>query len=450
LHLPDAVVVTTGQQPGLFTGPLYAIHKALSARALARRLERQWRRPVVPLFWLAGDDHDVREAGIARWLDDQQRLVSWRLPDRAPDAPQQPMFRERLHGAGEGVTLMRSTLPPGPARDATTEWLGRHFRDGTTMQAACGGALAELLDPFGIVCFDPTHQAFKAAQIPLLRNALQRAAELDAALAALPDAGTGISAGNGETLVFIETRAGRDRLVIEGDAFHARRSGDRYTRDALDRLLETEPERFSANVLLRPVVESALLPTVAYLGGPAEYRYQTTQAAVLYPLLGVTPQRPVRRWSGSVVEPWADRLLERLHLEADRIVHDDGRVGRGILRRDLPDDAVTAFDALRGAVDRAEPALRRTGNGIDPVLDRSVTGRFDRIRQTLDALERSFERHLKKRDDIAYAQYARLRAGLLPDGTLQERVLTAATWLGRYDRVWIDAVADATEAWCAA
>ncbi|MBA3894509.1 MAG: bacillithiol biosynthesis BshC, partial [Gemmatimonadales bacterium] len=110
LREPGALAVTSGQQPGLFTGPLYTIHKALSTAALARVLERQWGRTVVPIFWIAGDDHDFAEASVASWLADDGTLASASLPPRPPDAPLTPMYRQPL---GEAVAGALEALGSG-------------------------------------------------------------------------------------------------------------------------------------------------------------------------------------------------------------------------------------------------------------------------------------------------------------------------------------------------
>lgn len=446
LHQPGALVVTTGQQPGLFTGPLYTVHKALSAAALARVLEHRWRRPVVPVFWLAGDDHDFAEASTASWTDTSGALVDWSLPSRPASAPQLPMSAERLPAeVADGLMLLEQSLPAGRSRDATLAWLRRHYVPGTTLQAAFGGAVAELVARFGVVCFDPTHAAAKQAQIPLLTVALHRAAELDRALAALPDAGIG--AGEGATLVFVMTAAGRDRLLIDGEAFRARRSGERFSRRQLEQLLEHEPERFSANVLLRPVVESALLPTVAYVAGPGELRYLQAQSSALYPLFDVPRQTPLPRWSGTVIERWAERLLARLHLDVDAVLEDDGRVARAVLERDFPGDARQAIDALRRQIAQSGSVIAAAGKRIDPVLDRAVKGRVQRLDLVSEDLEKVFLRHLRKRDTIAHVQYVRLAEGLRPHGQPQERVLTAATFLGRYGDAWLNGVFESVSAW---
>src|SRR5207244_2809908 len=231
LRTPDALAVTTGQQPGLFTGPLYTVHKALSAVALARLLERRWQRPVVPVFWLAGDDHDFAEASSASWIAADGSLATAALPPRPADAPLTPMYRQVL---GEGVTTALQSLAEGmPAsefRDATLAWLERHYRPEATVAAAFAGAMAELLGPFGVLLFDSTHPAAKRAAAPHLVHALREARELDDDLDGWAEAkgvtakSSGITVGDGAALVMVEAGRGRDRLVQDGDAFVARRS----------------------------------------------------------------------------------------------------------------------------------------------------------------------------------------------------------------------------------
>lgn len=450
LQAPGALVVTTGQQPGLFTGPAYTVHKALAAAALAAALSARWQRPVVPLFWLAGDDHDFTEASTASWLDADGTLREWHLEPRDASAPQRSLSREILPSAIlSGLRVLEQSLPAGPDRDATLAWLRKHYVPGHTLHEACAGAVAELLAPFGVVCIDPTRVEFKRAQRPVLRQALEHAAELDAALAALPAADTGITAGEGATLVFYEGEAGRDRLLIDGPGFRGRRTGVQFSREEIFRELDAQPERFSANVLLRPVVEAALLPTVAYVAGPGEYRYLTRQAAALYPRLGVTPQRPVPRWSGTLIEPWADRLLDRLGLSADALLGDDGTVGRQVLRRDLPDEIPIALAQLRDAIQVTTNSLVAAGRTIDGVLARAIASRQRRLSTVADDLEHLLERHLRKRGDIGYAQYLRLRQALRPHGAPQERALSTPSFLARHGNAWPAAVRAATETWAA-
>jgi bacillithiol synthase len=182
---PRVLVVTTGQQPGLFTGPLYTIHKALSARALASELAARWQRPVVPVFWVAGDDHDFAEASVAQWLSSDGTLLTSILPERAADAPLVPIYREPLPAeAMAELDRLESAMPLGPARDQTMAWLRRHYRPGATLGSASAAALGELLSSLGIICLDGSHRAVKQLAAPLLLEAIERSSELERALVA--------------------------------------------------------------------------------------------------------------------------------------------------------------------------------------------------------------------------------------------------------------------------
>lgn len=449
LALPGAVVVTTGQQPGLFGGPMYALHKAVAAAALAAALERRWARPVVPVFWLAGDDHDWAEATRTAWWGGDEEVVSWALPAREATAPQRAMRDEPLplRDVDAARDHLAAALPAGAARDETLAWIDRHWRAGATIHSAYATGLAELLDRIGVAALDATHPAIKAAQRPLIEAALRQSDELDSALAVLPAAGTGIAAGDRATLVFLDAAAGRDRLIRTDDGVVTRRGGEHFRDAQILEMLATAPERFSANVLLRPVVEAALLPTAAYVAGPGELRYLTAQAAVLYPLLGVAPQAPVPRWGGAVVDAVADRLLERLDLEPGDVIADTGALGQAILHRDFPVAAARALAELGAAIRTAGVTLTVAGPAIDPVLDRAVAHRLTRLLAERDALQAVLERHHRRRVDTAWAQYQRLRRRLRPNEAPQERVIGIAGMLGRAGWGWLEAAQSAAAVW---
>ena len=455
LSEPGALAVTSGQQPGLFTGPLYTVHKALSTAALARLLERLWSRPVVPIFWIAGDDHDFAEASHTAWLGADGALLTGSLPPRPPEAPLTPMYRQPL---GDGVTAvlerLASTLPTSEFRDETLAWLGRHYRAEATVAGAFAGAMAELLAPAGIVCFDSSHPAAKALAAPLILRALEHAAAIDADLERRSEAlgetarTSGVMVGDGAALVMLEGQQGRDRLVAADGAFVTRRGRERFGLDELAAIAAAEPARLSPNVLLRPVVESALLPTVAYLGGPAELRYLGFTPPV-YERLGVQRQEPLPRWSGVLVEPRVDRVLEKFGIELTDLLEPAGSLESRLVRSQLPREAVEALQAIRSAVDAGYAALETSASEIDPTLARPVQGaRHQALAGTQD-IEKKLVQHLKRRQETELGQLARARTAVLPGGKPQERVLTLAPFLARYGPALVDDLREAIESWYA-
>ena len=150
LRDPHVLVVTSGQQPGLFTGPLYTIYKALSAGALAKRLEARWETPVVPVFWVSGDDHDFAEANHATWLRPDGSVHTETLRTRPPEAPLTPMYREPL---GQEVLrlleVLTADLASHPFGQSTVDWLAHHYHPDATFAEAFAGAMAELLTAAG-------------------------------------------------------------------------------------------------------------------------------------------------------------------------------------------------------------------------------------------------------------------------------------------------------------
>ncbi len=443
---PRALVVTTGQQPGLLLGPLYTLYKALSAAALAAQLESRWNRPVVPVFWAANDDHDYAEAQWASWLDASGEVRTGSLPDRPADAPLTPMARLPLPAEITNILdTFERDLPPGQERDAMLHRLRRFYQPGAMLGAAYSGTLAELLAPFGIACLDSAHPAAKARMGPLLVDAVGRAKELDAGLARraaeLESRGEPVTVpvGQNATLVFLEDASGRDRLVLDGKDYVSRRSGARATLAQIQAIAAATPERLSPNVLLRPVVESALLPTVAYVAGPGELAY-LAQCEPLYAAFGVVPQTPVPRWSGVLVEPRVDRVLEKFGATLDELLAPGNALEARVVRSRLPGALLKAGARLRTALDSEYGAILASAVTVDPTLERPVTSARQHAMTGLADIEKKIEGHLKKREATELAQIARARVAVQPGGKPQERVLAGVSWVARYGRALLEQV----------
>jgi uncharacterized protein YllA (UPF0747 family) len=312
--------------------------------------------------------------------------------------------------------------------------------------------MAELLAPFGIVCFDPTRTSARRAMAPLLLRAAAAAVPIDQQLAAhsakLTAAGRDpeVSVGDGAALVMLEGRAGRDRLVVRDGGFVTRRGEERISGAELQAIAAAEPERLSPNVLLRPVVEAAILPTVAYVAGPGELRYLALTAPV-YAALEVVPQLPVPRWSGIVVEPFVDRTLEKFGATLDELVRDGAALEAKVARRHFPGEIADALAAVRTAVEAGYGVLERGAGAIDSTLIRTMQGLRERSLFAAEQAERKLIRGLKRRETTEIAQVTRARTAVRPGGQPQERVLTAAVWVARYGPGFLSELAAQIEGW---
>ncbi len=432
LEAGEVLVVTTGQQPGLFTGPLYTIYKALSAMALARRLERERRVPVVPVFWVAGDDHDFHEANHATVLNAAGEPLKLVLRERAAEAPAWPTFREACGPEIVGaLEVLRQGTPDTEFKPAVLNWLATSYHPNNNLADAFAAALQALLGERGIAVVRPYAQSVKREMAPWLLRGLD------------------VTLEDGLTPVLVEGSLGRDRLRHEGSDFVTRRSGERFTRAALERVAHDTPERLSPNVLLRPAVEAALWPTVAYLAGPGELRY-LPEAAPLYRALAVEPQTPVARWSGILVEGRVDRVIEKHGLTLDDLAGAPGAVEAKVVRDQLPPEVAEALALLR---DQIAGAYERLGAGVarlDPTLERTVQSARNAALGGLHEIEKKVVASLKRSNETLVGQLARARAAVFPGGVPQERVLTYASMAIRYGPPLLAELEDEVARWATA
>jgi bacillithiol biosynthesis cysteine-adding enzyme BshC len=448
LRAPGALTVTTGQQPALFLGPAYSLYKALSAAALAGLLQERWGRPVVPVFWVAGDDHDWDEARSAHWIATDGELITAQLRPRTRDAPLTPLWRDPLTAdVVPAIEEFRASHGDTPFATPVIDKLARHFRPGSTMSVAAGRMLAELLAPFGVAVLDSTAAAFKHAAAPFLVRALRERALLGDALvardAALRASGhdAGVDVEQDASLVMLDGPDGRDRLVQAGNDFRLRRAGTTLSLGELERIAQEEPARLSANVLLRPALESHLLQTAAYCAGPGELRYLRLATAV-FEALDVTRPAPVPRWSGLVVSAYTDRMLAKFDLSLEQLLDpDDDVVARAASAR-MPEAATAALRELRAAATESLGALAREATALAPPLGRSAEGSARRIEFEISRLERRLIRGLKRRHETELRQLVRARTFVLPAGRPQERILSGAGLLATYGAPLLEAVLD--------
>lgn len=446
LFLDDAICVTTGQQPGLLTGPLYTVYKALSAAALARHLETRLNRPVVPVFWVAADDHDFAEANHCFFPSGASDVVRAVLRTRDPGAKLTPMYREQLGNDIEAVLQqLLAVTRDSEFRPGVMEWLKSHYRTDNDIASSFGAALAELVGRFGVVVFFPTRADAKRLTAPWIVDALEQARELDRVLKVhaedLMSRGkpAPISTGDSASTVLIEASLGRDRLLIEGDRFRSRRSGEVFSLSELRSVAENEPERLSPNVLLRPVVEAAILPTVVYVAGPGEMAY-LPQAGPIYRAFGVKPQIAVARWTGRFIESRTARVLEKYEISVDDLNLPEGQLEARLLHAQMPFEAADALEVLRENIEREYGRLARAAEGLDISLQKRVVAAERGAERDLAGVEGRIMSYLKHLNEIAIRQLAAARTSLFPLGKLQERVYNVAPFLVRYGDSFLDGV----------
>lgn len=450
LEAGGAACVVTGQQAGLFGGPLYTLHKAAAAVVDARALTAETGIECVPVFWLQSEDHDFEEIATARVLDARGAVRPITLP--APGgADACSVSALEMGEAVEGPrTALAEALAGLEHADAVEALITDCYRPDRSPTAAFGALIDALFASHGLLVVDPCTPGLATAAAPVHRRAVEDAEGAAAALIERVDALEG-----GGFAVQVHVRAGAPLSFWHPDG----RAGPRVRIEPTDggwqicgadagpsaaeveRALTAAPDRWSTSALLRPILQDTWLPTAAYIGGPGEIAY-FAQLPPLYARWGVPFPLVLHRARLRLIDSTAARLLDQLGLTpADLVASRPAlltRIGGGDPSDGGGADALD--EALRGpltaALDAFRPEAEALDRGLAKLVDRTAGSIGDQIGRLVDR----YRRTLARRDEVTVDRLDRLLARLAPDGAPQERVLNWA-WFGA--RYGIDGIVDA-------
>jgi bacillithiol biosynthesis cysteine-adding enzyme BshC len=444
-----ACAVVTGQQVGLFSGPLYTIYKALTAIKLSARLNQLRVGSFVPIFWLASDDHDLAEIDHVALLDKDSRLKEVRcrmplsegkipasnliLPSDVLDCLQQlNVLTPDTEFKSEIIGELRDAYEPGRSFvDAFARWMTRLFKSA------------------GLIFIDASHPRLRemgsdvfcheiADQSPSTRRAI-------AASQMLRQAGyaTQIPLHVGILNIFYLDRE-RRTIQWEDEAFVVKETkSSRLKEDLLNRAKE-KPELFSPNVLLRPIYQDALLPTVAYVGGQAEIAY-FAQLKGVYEAFGLPMPVVYPRKNVTIVEKKVDHILKKYKVTiADLWSHPAEIVAR-ISRQQIPDGLDKALHLVSAHLEQDFDSVKMEMALFEPALKGSVNLAERKMHQQLKFLEKKILRAAAKRDETAVRQLHKAIANLYPKQHLQERVFNIVPYLTKYGYSFMDKLDRATD-----
>jgi bacillithiol biosynthesis cysteine-adding enzyme BshC len=435
-----ARAVVTGQQVGLLGGPLYVLLKAATAIARAKQATAATGVEHVPVFWLATEDHDLEE------VDQVSLLTKTGIEKLSLDAKiphhDVPVGGVVLRDAVEGLVDQASELL---GHAPVCELLRECYGAGATFGGAFARLMARLFAEQGLIVMDAAGRDFHALGARVLRAAIEQAEEFEAALIArsgeLEAAGyhAQVLVKPGASLLFLvgevegaKSRQALRRLPDGSWKAGAGSAASSYTTGELLAILDEEPERLSPNALLRPVFQDAILPTTAYVGGPAEVAY-FAQSAVLYEqVLGrVTPILP--RLSATLIEPAIGKVMSQHEVSLPEAMTTTEELAQRLGARAMPIEAKRRLAAAGNALDEAVSAAEDYLGTLDKGLGKSAQVSASKMRYQMNRLRRlaaTFELH-KEASLRKHAEAMTLH--LFPDGHPQERVIAGAWFVAGFE-----------------
>lgn len=424
------LVVASGQQVGLYTGPVFTIYKALSAARLARELSDQGLR-AVPVFWLATEDHDLEEINHVWVFDAANRPV--RLEAQAHAAIHEPVGGVRL--AESGAQALREALSGLPFGDEISKLATEAYAEGATFASGFKSLLKKLLEPYGVLLLDPLSPAIRRLAAPLVRQAIQHAPDLTASLL---QRGRELESCGYHIQVHVEEKTSLFFLMDQGRRTPLRRSGDTYaangtshtTADLLARI-DRSPEDFSPNALLRPVVQDFLLPTVAYIGGPAELAYLAQSEVIYRRLLGRMPVAQPRACF-TLLDGRAAKLMKRYGLKLSDVLQGAAAVELRIAETLIPGPLHRAFAEGQTGIGSALDTVQAQLAGFDRTLVAALEKSRSKMQYQFSKIQAKAGRESLRRAERAREEAAYLLHLIYPEKTLQERLYSVLPFLARH------------------
>jgi len=440
-----AFAVVTGQQVGLFGGPLLALFKVASVIALAKQVEALGVE-CVPVFWLASEDHDLAEVNQSLLLTHDFQLVPFKLATRGIEGA--PVSTIRLaEGTSEAVAHAAELLGESLAAD----YLRESYAEGETFSNAYAKLYTRIFGEHGLILLDPADPELHRIAAPLFVDAIRRTAEIDDALLAR---NRELQAEKYHEQVKVTAESTPLFAVVEGARVPIHRANGQFkigrevvSGDELQRRVETAPETFSANVLLRPVLQDYWLPTLAYIGGPAEVAYFAQAAVVYQKLLGrVTPI--LARMSATLVEPRIERLLTKYQVDLPELFHGECQLRDCMAARALPPELKQDFEQARRAVEVAMQRASGSLQKLDPTLVEAAARASSKMRYQIDRLEKRAAQAELRRTEIITRHAAQIENAVYPNKTLQEREIAGLYFYAKYGPELISRLVELAQTRC--
>lgn len=438
---PRAVALVTGQQAGLFGGPLFTLLKALTALKLADKVSREHGVPAVAVFWIDAEDHDWNEVRSCTVFDESLAAHSISLAARPASADPAPVATIKLDSSiTAALDELERVLAPTDFRASLMADLRGAYAPGTGMAAAFGRWLERVLGPRGLVVYDSSDPAAKPLAADLFVRELTEPGETSKlAIAAGADLvargyhGQVQPQDDGVALFHLD--GGRRPIRQHGGQFVI--GDETYAPSSLVQLAKTTPTSFSPNVLLRPLVQDTLFPTICYVAGPNELAY-LGQLRQVYERFGIPMPLMYPRASATLVDSGALRFLQKYKLPLEALQPQDESALNQLLEAQIPTSVEDSFSGVSHAIETTMGRLVQTIPALDPTLQGAAQSTLGRMQHDLSTLHNKIIQAAKRRDETLRRQYTRARALVFPMGHAQERTIGFISFLNQYGPALID------------
>ncbi|MBK7993080.1 MAG: bacillithiol biosynthesis cysteine-adding enzyme BshC [Blastocatellia bacterium] len=436
LRESETVAVITGQQAGLFSGPLFTIYKALTAIKLATELSKEGQK-AIPIFWIASEDHDYKEVSHFKVINRDGQLTT--ISHQAQgELDLTPVGNLRIsEEVIENINSLLSSLPQSEFIDELIKDLKDSYSANLGFAEGFARLLAKIFANYGVVLLDAQDKNLKPIASPIFETVLHKSKEIAQSLVnrsqILEKSGYHAQVHTSLDMVPLFLLENNHRLALrqQDEQFSLKHSSQTYTSNQLLDKLHNDPTLFSPSVLLRPIVQDYLLPTVAYIGGPAEVAY-FAQISAIYPLFPVEFPVIIPRAGFTIIPNRENNLLKKWELNFTDLFAGLEHTKHQVIEHLLDKNTISTFDETELLINQQLDKLSDNLLKVDPTLAEALKGGREKIFYQLHHLKTRFINTNAKREETLVRQIEKLFTLLYPNKNLQERELNIYYFLARY------------------
>jgi len=437
LKSKKTLAVVTGQQLGVLGGPLYTFYKIISAIKLSTFLsERYDDYKFVPVFWLEGDDHDFNEIRSVDLINNENVTQKFSYGEEIPEDEDHGSvgFLDLNESIETFFAEIKNNIRNTEFTDSLFEKIQSFYSNGKPLKQAFRELIFWLFDKYGLIIFDPQDKEIKSLMKPVFKKELtdfrkhtEKLVRVSAELDDKYHAQVKVRPVN----IFYNTDGGRFLIDPVDEEFRLRKKRKKFSYDELINLIETEPENFSANVLLRPICQDYVLPTAFYIGGPSEIAY-FAQVIPLYDFFDIAAPVIYPRSSATIVEKNIQSVIDKYDLQMEHVFWDPETLKEKILSSM---SQITISDIFAEANDKVDVALDQLKEKLfefDKTISDASTKYRQKIFNYLDELKGKALDAQKRKHETTLRQIDKVSSALFPNGTLQERELNFLYFSNKY------------------
>lgn len=447
LKSDETFAVVTGQQVGLYTGPLYTILKTITTIKLAKNLKERFPQfNFVPVFWLESEDHDFDEANHVYLINNQNELVRVGFEQEAASEEENAKKSSKPVGSLKFEEMvnsingqLRSNLLDTDFKDKLMDMITSLYKEGNDYKTAFAGMMNSIFKDHGVIFIDPGDTEIKRLLSPVFEKELTSSPKLcESIITTSAELEKSYDLQVKPKVINMFFMHNDNRLLIEprdGGKFALRNSKRRFEADELLGILQESPELFSPNVVLRPICQDYLLPTVAYVGGPGEISY-FAQLQPAYKHYDITMPVIFPRASVTIIEGKISKFMNNFNVKLEDIFHHNFLVSKVVdkLSEVKVEDEISKYT---DEMNKIFYDMRNMTVKVDQTLLSAVDNMKEKTKQNLEMFRQKLINAQAKKSDATTTQIDKVTNNVYPNHNLQERVLNISYFLNKYDDAFI-------------